>query len=584
MLGKVLVIAPYNGLARLTGRIGRDYPDLEIAVRTADLEEAVPLLDWARRKGFDLVVSRGGTALRLEQEIALPVVEIPVSGYDLFRLTSFIKDYSGHVSLIGFANVCAGVAVFADYLNVDISYTVVDEAGDVDQAIAAARQEGRVVIGDTVTTRKAEEAGVQSLLITSGPESVRQALDAALNLLRAMRRVRDRQDAVERSLKLLAGDPVLCDPKGNQIALPQSPSLSPDQGGWRDRLLAFFATNPGMPEGPYRLHSGVLSAMGNDLAVLALCLADRRFLLFHDSDVIGRRPVSYCLIRVGPSSLVQLITARHHLSAAAKRATELLKTPGPIALVGESGTGRTTMLRALQTASFGETPDLLAEISIAGPLRDAHRRTLDFLAAADGRLAIVVGAENLKQVDQEDLARHLTTAGHGTVLLFSDAPERLEKHGSMAPGLAKLCASRLISLPSIADDPASFEATILYDLMVANAAHGKAVHGFGPAMIAELRRRRWSRNYEELAEFLDRVVEEAPDGDHIITALPAAELADANETDAGFRLDLNQPLEAMEQRIIAAVLAEEGGNKARAAQRLGIGRSTLWRKLNGDGQ
>ncbi len=584
MLGKVLVIAPYEGLARLTSRIGREYPELEIAVRTADLEAAVPLLDWARRKGFDLVVSRGGTALRLEQEIALPIVEIPVSGYDLFRLTSFIKDYSSRVSLIGFANVCAGVAVFADYLKVDIAYTVVDEAGDVDRAIAAAREEGRVVIGDAVTTRKADMAGVRSVLITSGPESVRQALDAALNLLRAMQRVRDRQDAVERSLKLLAGDPVLCDPNGSQIALMQSPPLSPDQGAWRDRLMALFAANPGMPEGPYRLHGGVLSAAGNDLAVLALCLAERRFLLFHDSDVVGQRPVSYRLIHTGPARLAQLITARHHLSAAAQRATELVKTPGPIALVGESGTGRTTMLRALQTEWFGQTPDLLAEITIAGPLRDAHRRTLDFLAAADGRLAIVAGAENLKQVDQEDLARHLTTSGRGAVLLFSAAPERLQRHGTLAPGLADLCAGRLIVLPSIADDPVSFEATVLYDLMEANATHGKAVRGFSPAMLAELRRRHWSRNYEELSEFLDRLVEEAPDGDYVVNTLPPADLADANQGEAGFHVDLNQPLEAMEQRIIAAVLADERGNKARAAQRLGIGRSTLWRKLNGNGQ
>ena len=39
----------------------------------------------------------------------------------------------------------------------------------------------------------------------------------------------------------------------------------------------------------------------------------------------------------------------------------------------------------------------------------------------------------------------------------------------------------------------------------------------------------------------------------------------------------------MEQEIIRQVLEEEGMNHSRAAKRLGISRSTLWRKLGGQG-
>lgn len=43
---------------------------------------------------------------------------------------------------------------------------------------------------------------------------------------------------------------------------------------------------------------------------------------------------------------------------------------------------------------------------------------------------------------------------------------------------------------------------------------------------------------------------------------------------------LNINLEEMERFIIEKVIADEKGNKTAAAKRLGIGRSTLWRKLN----
>jgi transcriptional regulator with PAS, ATPase and Fis domain len=39
-------------------------------------------------------------------------------------------------------------------------------------------------------------------------------------------------------------------------------------------------------------------------------------------------------------------------------------------------------------------------------------------------------------------------------------------------------------------------------------------------------------------------------------------------------------LEEIERSIIKRVIQEEKGNKAAVAKRLGIGRTTLWRKLN----
>jgi transcriptional regulator of acetoin/glycerol metabolism len=47
-------------------------------------------------------------------------------------------------------------------------------------------------------------------------------------------------------------------------------------------------------------------------------------------------------------------------------------------------------------------------------------------------------------------------------------------------------------------------------------------------------------------------------------------------TKAGWR---RRGLKDLEQAAIAATLAETGGNKRKAAEKLGIGRATLWRKL-----
>ncbi|MNJ80868.1 DNA-binding protein Fis [compost metagenome] len=47
-------------------------------------------------------------------------------------------------------------------------------------------------------------------------------------------------------------------------------------------------------------------------------------------------------------------------------------------------------------------------------------------------------------------------------------------------------------------------------------------------------------------------------------------------------LNLYQPLKDIERDIIRTVMEQEGMNQSLAAKRLGINRSTLWRKLKED--
>ncbi len=51
------------------------------------------------------------------------------------------------------------------------------------------------------------------------------------------------------------------------------------------------------------------------------------------------------------------------------------------------------------------------------------------------------------------------------------------------------------------------------------------------------------------------------------------------KSDALQSLNLNQTLDDIESDIIRIVLEEENNNQSNAAKRLGINRSTLWRKL-----
>ena len=103
---------------------------------------------------------------------------------------------------------------------------------------------------------------------------------------------------------------------------------------------------------------------------------------------------------------------------------------------------------------------------------------------------------------------------------------------------------------------------------------GRAGVILSPAALQKLERYRWPGNIRELRNVLERAMMLA-DGD----VLEAGDL----QFDDGMYVDpadsVGFSLEEMERRHIARVLGDEAGGVERAAQRLGIPRSSLYKKI-----
>lgn len=97
----------------------------------------------------------------------------------------------------------------------------------------------------------------------------------------------------------------------------------------------------------------------------------------------------------------------------------------------------------------------------------------------------------------------------------------------------------------------------------------------------------WPHNYTQLQRVLKELVLMS-ENFYYITACEVERVLsreqiigtfDVRVEDQNVPLDLNQSLEEINKTIARRVLAEENGNQTRTAQRLGIGRTTLWRML-----
>jgi DNA-binding NtrC family response regulator len=106
----------------------------------------------------------------------------------------------------------------------------------------------------------------------------------------------------------------------------------------------------------------------------------------------------------------------------------------------------------------------------------------------------------------------------------------------------------------------------------------KRVRGLTPEALRRLRHYPWPGNVRELRNVLERAVLLCGDEIGPECLPPEFEPAPENSPDEA-RLDDGRRLYSVEKRHIQLVLREVGGNKTEAARQLGIGLTTLYRKL-----
>lgn len=323
----------------------------------------------------------------------------------------------------------------------------------------------------------------------------------------------------------------------------------------------------------------------------------------------------------GPADFEAMIGAAPAFRTALAIAAKAARGHGPVLVEGESGTGKEMLVRAIHAASararmplrilnVGTTPANSIESMLFGHEKGAFPGAFDRQIGAfqhcDGATLALDEIDRLSPQAQERLAEALTLgacrpigARHSfrvdvRLIAASNYPlKELVDHGEFSADLYNAIAPVTVAVPSLRERIGDIPALARHFLARIGEQPGLRPLGITDGAIALLGAYNWPGNVRQLQAVLFRAAvfcdgdaltaDDFPQLSSMISTGPLGGLGPQHES-AGVMLytdDGNlRPLEDIEADVIRLAIGHYRGRMTEVARRLGIGRSTLYRKLS----
>lgn len=585
---KILAIAPYEGLRELIITVAKEYPEIEVQVVLGDLLEGVIAAEEKKSEEYDVIISRGGTMTLLSKKFNQPIINIEVSGYDFLRVIRLAQSYLGEIAIVGFPSITHGASIVCELLQTNIDIFTINNEEDVEDTLLQLQKNHYVVvIGDNVTVKAAKRVGLNGILATSNKESVQKAFQEAIKMYRYLEYTKERQYLFEELIKLNRGN-IIVYSNNNKVeytSLSKAVTIT-----WENKLFRYI---------DLVLKSKQIKALiikDGDIYKIegkSLYMTDSKknyaaFLI----QKISSNPdnaIKGIILKQGnenmqPPLAIFINNSDKTMHNIIKKAKDYSNNENPVLISGCSGTGKETLAHAIHMNSTKKLyPFVTVDCAVLENeiIEYFFEKNIDMLFPGTPSTIYIKSINYLGSEAQKGLLRLLDN-NHCRFILSSEVNiELLVRKGEFNNALYEKIRKQSLCLPMLSERGNDISNLAVLFISEANTKYGKQVIAFEENALVFLQEYDWKYNISQLKDMIFMLVAESK-GPYIREkdiAKISAELGWGKDKAGELRLGTDKTLDEFEKEIIKIVLREEKYNQSNAAKRLGISRSTMWRKL-----
>ncbi len=581
----ILVITPYSEMLPLLRDIASDFPDANFTLQTGDLDQAVLTAANSYHADFDVIVSRGGTAEELADEVTLPIVEIHLSAEDVLRNLIEANPNQGPTAIIGFKSVLKNFEGIGDCLNYRLDLYEADFDDEIDDYLKEVdRLNYSAILCDTVTNTKAQKMGIDSHLLTSGRASIERAFETAMKVCSLDDRLRNENHLLWELIRGQGLHLAVYDDKGSLIYS----DLSADMKGVSD-----FISQNRTGTDTRRL---VIRRDGTPYSITPQIIeADQSYKAFIVRTAKGRAKNEYLGLAITneqevrhdyESSIFSIIDAGTNLMPIIRK---LSSTNAPVMIESEIGSGKEQIARLLYLEGRHHNAPFI-QINF----RLLNDRGWEFLIESnhsplyDSEQTLFF--ENIDALSPNNWKILLSTVMKTRLtercwLIFSASHTAGDKESELITHFVDELHCVPLSTEPLRRKKTLSEAPTKY------LTHLARISGESTPKLTEEAKRlltsySWPRNLIQLKEVLNRLYAMQDNGliteelvRKVLRNEKARRLSSNTSSFADSQFDFMRPLADIEHNIAEMVVSACDGNKTKASSVLGISRTTIWRLL-----
>jgi propionate catabolism operon transcriptional regulator len=600
----------------------------EVRLIGKGFEEALAeIRERLRHEAVDVIVAAGSNGAFLRQHLGIPVVLVKVSGFDMLQALTRARQLSPRIALVTHQSVPAELQAFQKQFGLPFAQRAYLTAEDAKNAVRELAAQGvEVVAGPGLVTELAEAAGLSGIFFTSH-DSVREALDDALEVARIGRMEAARRERLNTILRQLNEGVVAvdmaeriqtCNPAMEKLLQrPAAQALGQRLSDLAPELGLATTLQTGEPELENILTLGGKTVVVNRMPIHEQGVQTGAVLTFQEAAAI-QRVDRHLRSRQKPRHLAARYELDHIVgSSLAMQRTRALaakyaRTDATLLIVGESGTGKELLAQGIHNAgrrrehpfvalNCAAFPELLLESELfgyeegaftgsrrggkPGLIETAHTGTI-FLDEV-GEMPVALQTRLLRVLQEKEVLRlgaveptpvdvRVIAATH------RDLGERV-RAGLFRQDLYYRLNILRLEVPALRERLEDLPLLAAHLLGKASRKGGTAAQADGVlrALLPALARHSWPGNVRELENLMERLalVAEDAEGEAPPGRAQWADLFPELFAATDIRASHADAAQASEAERIRQVLARCQGDRQAACRELGISRSTLWRKL-----
>ena len=589
---KILGIAPYEELRKSMENVGSTFSNILLNTYTGDLQEGKNLALEVIHNDYDIVISRGGTAELIRKNISIPVIDVSISVYDILGAIKLANNYTSKFAIVGYSSITETAHLICDILDYSVEIYTIDDSSDTLGLLKSLKDKGiQLVLCDAITNKLALKISLNTILITSGSESIKRTFEQAIELNMHLQKLKLQNNLLTEAIEQFKTDCLIL---SSQFELIYSSLNTVINDSIYNYLLYKKETAP-FSESQTFYHS-----VNNTLYNLKVNSTNKANDIFYIVTV--------------QKSVTPVMNSKFGVTYEAKSEVEqqlnnnLYKNPiitddikdkikqmdsnnSPIILLGERGTGKYIVSQSLFTSQNNNNHTMVTINS--NLLNDTMWKHL--LNTSNGPFLEVgntIQFNHFDKISNENFEKLMTIIESTNLHINNRLIFICEKtsEGITSESYKELM-NRMNSisflLPTLRERKNEISAILTMFLNKVNIENNTDIIGYEPSALATLSQYNWPGNFIQLKHVLTELVYlskslyiTSNNVNSILGTQKMVETISYSEDGMNIPFNSSKTLHEFSLDIIKQVLDQHNGNQTLTAEQLGISRTTLWRYLN----